>query len=137
MLQYKQTNGGGAGGSSTAAAALTPSHSLILLLLLCAGIPPNPGPLIKGLNMTSSKTFMQFNCNGIQSSKAEIQDFLIKHQVKVAAIQETKLTPKSKSLSFTDYNLVRKDCPIGRGGLAVDLRWICVYHSQLGAVYKP
>ena len=66
--------------------------------------------------MTSPKTFMQFNCNGIQSSKAELQDFLVNNQVKIVAIQETKLSAKSKNPSFTDYNLIRKDRPTGRGG---------------------
>jgi exonuclease III len=62
------------------------------------------------------KTFIKFNCNGIHSSKAELQDFLIKNNVKVAAIQETKLTPTSKNPCFQDYTVVHKDRLVDKGG---------------------
>ena len=88
------------------------SRSLVLVLLLRAGVHPNPGPP----DLISCKTILQFNCNGIQNSKDEIQDFLNKHQIKVAALQETKLTSKSRIPSFQDYVLVRRDRPAGRGG---------------------
>jgi exonuclease III len=83
---------------------------LILLLLLCAGIHPNPGP------DPSPITIVQFNCNGVYTSKNEIQDFINKHQVKIVALQETKLNANSKQLSFQNYNLVRRDRPVGKGG---------------------
>ena len=35
--------------------------------------------------------FLQFNCNGILHCHAELQDFLHRHQVLVACVQETKL----------------------------------------------
>jgi exonuclease III len=81
--------------------------------------------------MTSPITFLQFNCNGIQSSKAEIQDFLINHHVKVAAIQETKYTPKSKSPVSVDYNFVRKNRPVGRGGSLAFLIHNSVQYTNL------
>jgi hypothetical protein len=85
---------------------------LVIALLLISGVHPNPGPQ----GPIQSKTFMQFNCNGIQNFKAELQDFLINNNVKVAAIQETKLNSRSKQPSFKDYSLVRRDRPTGRGG---------------------
>jgi hypothetical protein len=90
------------------------SHSLVIILFKCAGIHPNTGPL--GPQSVQSLTFLQFNCNGIQNSRTELQDFVLKNHVKVAAIQETKLNVKSKQPSFQDYTLVRRDRPTGRGG---------------------
>jgi hypothetical protein len=74
---------------------------LKLSLLLCAGIHPNPGP------NPSPITIVQFNCNGVYSPKKEVQDFINKHQVKIVALQETRLYAKSKQPIFQNYNLVR------------------------------
>ena len=79
---------------------------------MCAGIHPNPGPS----GSTQYKTFIQHNCNGIHSSRAELQTFLVNYQVKIAALQETKLYDRSKTPVFQGYNLIRKDRPTGRGG---------------------
>ena len=87
-------------------------RDLILLLLLCAGIHPNPGPV----QADNPKSLLQFNCNGIFKAKAELLNFLNKYQVKVACIQETKLTQRSKSPLFQNYNVIRKDRPRGGGG---------------------
>jgi exonuclease III len=81
------------------------------MLLMCAGIHPHLGPLDPVY-----KTFVQFNCNGVLSSKTELQTFLTNHRVKIAALQESKLTTKSKTPSFLGYNVVHKDRPVGRGG---------------------
>ena len=40
--------------------------------------------------------FLQFNCNGIQLCHVELQDFLHRHQVLVACVQETKLGVKDR-----------------------------------------
>jgi exonuclease III len=80
---------------------------------MCAGIHLNPGPT----GRVVPKTFFEFNC--IVSSKTELQDFLLKYDVQIAAIQETKLTTKSKDPSFQGYSIVRRDRLVGRGeGLA-------------------
>ena len=60
--------------------------------------------------------FLQFNCNGIVHCHAELQDFLHRHQVKVACIQETKLRPGSPHKEFSNYTSIRKDRRGGRGG---------------------
>jgi hypothetical protein len=77
---------------------------------MCAAVHPNPGPAFH-----PHYSFVQFNCNGI-GYKSELSEFLDRHQVKIAAIQETKLTVKSKTPNFQGYCLVRKDRPVGRGG---------------------
>jgi exonuclease III len=78
---------------------------------MCAGVHPNAGPM-----PYPHYTFIQFKCNGIQNTRSELQEFLNNHQVKVAAIQETKLTAKYKKNNFQGYTLVRRDRPVGGGG---------------------
>ena len=56
------------------------------------------------------------NVNGIQNSAAELLDFMIAHSVKVACIQETKLSARSRTPSFPDYAVIRRDRPTGGGG---------------------
>ena len=41
---------------------------------------------------------------------------LERNKVKVAVIQESKLSPKSKNPYIRNYTTVRKDCPHGQGG---------------------
>jgi hypothetical protein len=87
-------------------------RSLILILLLISGLHPNPGP-----PLTSEPFhFVQLNVNGIQNSRAELLDFLSERDIKVACLQETKLSPRSKPPSFPGYAVVRKDRPVGGGG---------------------
>ena len=59
---------------------------------------------------------LQFNCNGIVNCHAVLQDFLHRHQVLVACIQETKFGVNSSLKEFTDYATVRRDHPTGGGG---------------------
>ena len=47
---------------------------------------------------------------------AELQDFLRRHQVLVACVQETKLDVNSSLKEFIDYATVRRDRPTGGGG---------------------
>jgi hypothetical protein len=93
------------------------SRALILALLLISGIQPHPCP---SSNHDPIHTFLQFNGNGIRNSPTEINNFLQTSKVKVACIQETRLTSTAKSPSFPDYSFLRKDRPVGRrGGLAI------------------
>jgi hypothetical protein len=83
--------------SSTNQLAMSPlPRSLILILLICTGLHLNPDPS----DIYTPKTIIQFNCNGIQNSKTEPQDFLMIYQVKMVAIQEINLISKSKSPCF-------------------------------------
>ena len=66
----------------------------------------------------SDKTFniLQWNKNGIGNKQTEISIFLEAHDVKVAAIQESKLTTKSRIPNIQNYTLVRQDLRQGPGG---------------------
>ena len=59
---------------------------------------------------------MQFNCNGIQGKASEIAAFLHARDIKIAAIQETKLRPKNKMPNLGYYAVVRLDRSRGEGG---------------------
>ena len=74
--------------------------------------------------LTPKADFLQYNCNGIRGSRIEILDLLSATQVRVAAIQETKLTPSSAPLHTPGFNLVRRDRPFPNegGGLAFLVR---------------
>ena len=66
----------------------------------------------------SDKTFsiQQWNANGIGNKQTELSIILEAHYVKVVAIQESKLTAKSRSPNIQNYTLVRQDrrqCPGG------------------------
>ena len=66
------------------------------------------------------------NVNGIQNAFHEIQDFLHKHDIKVACFQETKLRPDSPPLQpFSDFATLRKDRNSGKGGGLI----ILIHHS--------
>ena len=94
--------------------SLPRSRRLILLLLLAAGIHPNPGPASTALKV------MQWNCNGLKNSSAELNNFLREHKVGVCCIQETKLKDDDRwPPSFPGYNLIAKNRPRrGGGGIA-------------------
>ena len=66
----------------------------------------------------SDKTFniLQWNANGIDNKQTELSIFLEGHNVKMAVIQESKLTAKSRSPNIQNYTLVRQDRCQGPGG---------------------
>ena len=100
------------------------SRLLILALLFISGLHPNPGP------RHSLSTILQFNCNGLRNTAPQLRDFLKQHNVLVACIQETKLSPSARCPSFGDYHLLRHDRPRGHGGGL----GILVHHS---VTYRP
>ena len=79
---------------------------------------PPPPPTPAHMPTISDKTFniLQWNANGIGSKQTELSIFLEAHNVKVAAIQESKLTAKSRSPNIQNYTLVRQDRRLGPGG---------------------
>ena len=95
-----------------------PPRDLILLLLLISGLHPNPGPPAP---FNQFFNFLQLNINGIQKSSSELSSFLIEHNIKVACLQESKLSQKSKTPFFPGYAHVRRDRPVGGGGGLVTL----------------
>jgi hypothetical protein len=88
-------------------------RSLILLFLLISGVHPNPGPSpLPDPNLN----FLQLNVNGIKNSSSELSDFLVKHSIKIACLQETKLSARSIEPKFPEFSIVRLDRAIGGGG---------------------
>ena len=79
---------------------------------------PSPPPSPAHMPTMSDKTFniLQWNANGIGNKQTELSIFLEAHNVKVAAIQESKLTAKSRSPNIQNYTLVRHDRRQGPGG---------------------
>ena len=61
-------------------------------------------------------TLIQININGINTKKSELADYLQKHQPDVVTIQETKLTPKAKTPTFSNYTTIRTDRTFGKPG---------------------
>ena len=66
----------------------------------------------------SDKAFntLQRNANCIGNKHTELSIFLEAHNIKVAAIQESKLTAESRSPNIQNYTLVRQYRHIGPGG---------------------
>ena len=79
---------------------------------------PTPPPSPTHTPAMSDKSFniLQWNANGIGNKQTELSIFLEAHNVKVAAIQESKLTAKSRSPNIQNYTAVRHDRRQGPGG---------------------
>ena len=54
-------------------------------------------------------TILQFNANGIGNKQVELGEFLGRHKVKMAVIQESKLTLKSRMPNIQNFTTVRKN----------------------------
>jgi hypothetical protein len=118
---------------------LNPGSPPVLLSSPLRVLPSNPPPgsnssqiRAPGIALSSHSsrlppacTFLQFNCDGLRSTLVELQDFLSNYAVEIACLQETKLSSKSKSPSFPNYNVLRQDRPAGGGGGLI----ILVHHS--------
>ena len=81
---------------------------------------PNQGPKVSKSkrNEICDIKFLQFNCNGIKGKVDQITDWLLENDIKVAALQETKLSDKSKTPVFANgkYTVIRKDRGTNGGG---------------------
>ena len=69
---------------------------------------------------------------GIGSKQTELSIFLEAHNVKVAAIQESKLTAKSRSPNIQNYTVVRQDRRLGPGGCL-----LFFIHNSVSFTRKP
>ena len=93
-----------------------------LLNLRHLPIPPqsqqSPPPTRSPKQISDDSTFnvLQLNANGIGNKLTELEVVLEKNKVKVAVIQESKLSPKSKNPCIQNYITVRKDRSHGQGG---------------------
>ena len=73
--------------------------------------PPtrSPAPPTKQISDDSTYNVLQLNANGIENKLTELEVVLERNKVKVAVIQESKLSPKSKNPCIRNYTTVRKD----------------------------
>ena len=80
--------------------------------------PPSPATTPNQQPRGDDSTFniLQLNANGIGNKLAELGDFLEKNKVKIAVIQESKLSTKSKTPSIRNFTTVRRDRSTGQGG---------------------
>ena len=82
---------------------------LLRLLIQCAGdIEMNPGP-VSTPTPTNCLRLMQWNANGISGKITELLTFLHSNNVNISAIQETKLTNKTKPHKTPGWAAVRLD----------------------------
>lgn len=99
----------------------------------CLQAPPttqNPPNHSNVRGSTTPLKFLQYNCNGITSKIDEILKFMHDNGIKVAAIQETKLTEKSQFPSMkSGHTIVRKDRGVGGGGLAFIIEESVLYKT--------
>ena len=79
-------------------------------------LPHHPHHPQADLQQTTDKSqrdynlkILQFNCNGISGKITEIISWMTQNDIKIAAIQETKLHKNSKTPSTPNYTLIRKD----------------------------
>ena len=89
---------------------------LLRLFLQCADdIEMNPGP-VSTPTPTNCLRLMQWNANGIGEKITELLTFLHNNNVNIAAIQETKLTNKTRPLKTPGWAAVRLDRHKNQGG---------------------
>ena len=84
--------------------------------------PPSATPAPSAEQISDDSTFnvLQFKANGIGNKLTELEVVLERNKVKVAVIQESKLSPKSKNPCIQNYTTVCKDLLHGHdGGLLV------------------
>ena len=75
---------------------------------------------------------MQFDANGIGHKLTELDEFLERQNVKVALIQESKLSSNSKTPIIPNFTTVRKDRRQGQGGGLLTL-----IHKSINFSRKP
>ena len=72
---------------------------------------PTPAPSADQISDNSTFNVLQFNGNGIGNKLTELGVVLERNKVKVAVIQESKLSSISKNPCILNYTTVRKDRP--------------------------
>ena len=77
---------------------------------------PTPAPSADQIIDDSTFNVLQFNANGIGNKLTELGVVLERNTVKVAVIQESKLSSKCKNPCLRNYATVRKDRPHSHGG---------------------
>ena len=93
---------------------------------------PHPSPITTKASDGDPFTILQFNANGIGNKQVKLGDFLERHKVKVAVIQEAKLTLNSRTPNIHNFTTVRKHRDQGqRGGL------LTLIHKSINFSRRP
>ena len=95
--------------------------------------PPTISPTLPTKQISDDSTFnvLQLNANGIGNKLTELEVVRERNKVKVAVIQESKLSPKSKNPCIQNYTTVRKDRSHGQGGgLLIFIRKSITFSKQ-------
>ena len=96
---------------------------------------PKPQPLPTSISTQdvdgNSFTIMKFNANGISNKLTELGEFLKRNNVKMAVIQESKLSSNSKTPSIQNFT-IRKEHRQGQGGGLLTL-----IHKSINFSRKP
>ena len=117
--QYRRSSDWACGPCSTT--PLTPSPSP----------PPTPTPPTDQKSDDSTFNVLQLNANRIGNKLTELGVVMENNKVKVAVIQESKLTPKSKNPCIQNYTTVRKYRPHGQdGGLLIFIHRSVTFSKQ-------
>ena len=94
--------------------------------------PLSLAPPTEQISDDSTFNVLQLNATGIGNKVTELGVVLERNMVKVAVIQESKLSPKSKNPCIRKYTTVRKDRPHGQGG-----RLLIFIHSSITFSKQP
>ena len=92
---------------------------------------PTPAPSAEQISDDSTFNVLQFHVNGIGNKLTELGVVLERNKVKVAVIQESKLSSKSKNPCIRNYTTARKDRLHGHGG------GLLVFIDELITFSKP
>lgn len=89
-------------------------------------------------NKTSSLSILQFNCNGLRYKIHEVIQFMFTNDIKIGAIQETRLNPNTSLNLPHGYHILRKDrTKDSGGGIAFILHDDVQYSTALLANPSP
>ena len=77
---------------------------------------PLPSPITTKASDGDPITIPQFKTNGIVNKQVKLGEFLERHEVKVAVIQESKVALNSRTPNIQKFTTVRKDRDQGQGG---------------------
>ena len=92
---------------------------------------PPTAPITTSKPKDDTFNILQLNANGIGNKLSELERFLEKHNLKVATLQESKLTSKSRKPCIKNFTTVRRDRPQGQGGgLLIFIHKSINFHQQ-------
>ena len=77
---------------------------------------PHPSPITTKASDGDPFTILKFNANGIGYEQVELGELLERYKVKVAVIQESKLTLNYRTPNIQNFTTVRKDRDNCQGG---------------------